>query len=409
MTLVTSRRAFGVLGVQAALISALPSAWAQVGSPLVAPTDAALDAAVGAQMSSRQIAGVAVAVVRNGQAVLARAWGDAKLAGGAVVSAEAAKPETLFFMDSTTKQFTAAAIMLLVQEGRLTVDDLVKVHLPGAPKSWDGIRIRHLLSHTAGLPRDVRPYAPMAEQNCKPQAMVGPLFKLTPQSAPGAQFYYSNAGYNALAAVIERVTGDCYFTFLNNKIFGPLGLQRTALAVYAAQAQPGHARGYQAGAPGAALQPASLAPLTPGPQNARTPSKTAAAPTPTLAVPHALGGGGIASNVLELAEWESALRGDAILTGDTKAQMWTPTTLTNGQISNYGFGWEIAPTPAGRLVHHNGGGFGFNTAIYRYTDTGLSVIVLTNTEAATDARPKNNGDAIAQSVAALFDTRLAQR
>ncbi len=409
MTLFASRRAFGALGIHSALVCALPgalsTAWAQPASPLVAPTDAALDAAVAAQMRSRQIAGVAVAVVRNGQPVVARAWGDAKLAGGTSAVAEAAKPDTLFFIDSATKQFTASAIMLLVQEGRMTVDDLVKVHLPGAPKSWDGIRVRHLLSHTAGLPRDVRPYAPMAEQNCKPQAVLSPLFKLTPQSAPGAQFLYSNAGYNALAAVIERVTGDCYFTFLNNRIFGPLGLQRTALAVYATQAQPGHARGYQAGAQGAALQPVALT----------APPKTAAAKATAATVlaaqtPHALGGGGIASNVLELAEWESALRGDAILTSETKAQMWTPTTLSSGQISNYGFGWEIEPTAAGRLVHHNGGGFGFNTAIYRYTDTGLSVIVLTNTEAATEgtARPKNNGDAIAQSVAALFDTRLAR-
>ncbi len=402
MTLFASRRAFSVRGIGSALACAMPgafsSAWAQATSPLVAPTDAALDAAVGAQMRSRQIAGVAVAVVRNGQAVLARAWGDAKLAGGANSVAEAAKPETLFFIDSTTKQFTAAAIMLLVQEGRMTVDDLVKLHLPGAPKSWQGMRIRHLLSHTAGLARDVRPYAPIAEQNCKLQTVLGPLFKLTPQSVPGAQFLYSNAGYNALAAVIERVTGDCYFTFLNNRIFGPLGLQRTALAVYATQAQPGHARGYQAGAQGAALQSVALV----------TQPKTATALA--AQTPHALGGGGIASNVLELAEWESALRGDAILTSETKAQMWTPTTLTSGQISNYGFGWEIEPTAAGRLVHHNGGGFGFNTAIYRYTDTGLSVIVLTNTEAASQpgTRSQNNGDAIAQSVAALFDARLAR-
>ena len=338
-----------------------------------------------AQRDSR-VPSLLAGVVRDG----ALAWSTGC---GAV---EEPHHDVQYRIGSITKTITAVAVMRLRDEGRLDLDDPLDRHVAGTP--FGARTVGQLLSHTAGLARDVRPYAPIAEQNCKLQTVLGPLFKLTPQSVPGAQFLYSNAGYNALAAVIERVTGDCYFTFLNNRIFGPLGLQRTALAVYATQAQPGHARGYQAGAQGAALQSVALV----------TQPKTATALA--AQTPHALGGGGIASNVLELAEWESALRGDAILTSETKAQMWTPTTLTSGQISNYGFGWEIEPTAAGRLVHHNGGGFGFNTAIYRYTDTGLSVIVLTNTEAASQpgTRSQNNGDAIAQSVAALFDARLAR-
>jgi len=338
-----------------------------------APTSAQLDTMVQAQLRERKIASVAVAVVRDGQVAVARAWGDAKL------REEPAQPGTVYFMDSTTKQFTAAAIMLLVQEGKISVDDPVKKFLPGAPASWDPIRIRHLLSHTAGFVRDVRPYAPIPEQNCKTESMLEPLFKLSPQTPPGSKFSYSNAGYNTLAAVIERVTGGCYFEFAKGRIFGPLGMQQTQLALYPAQEQRGHARGYQA-----------------TPQGIRPAEQT----------PHALGGGGIASTVENLAKWDAALRGDTILAAATKAQMWAPTKLTGGDMSNYGFGWEIAHTPAGKLVHHNGGGFGFNTAIYRYVDSGLTVIVLTNTEAGADARPKNNGDALAQRVASLFDPRI---
>ncbi len=354
---------------------------AVVAAPVVAqpaaPVPAQLDSVIGAAMHARQMASVAIAVVRDGNVVLARAWGDAKL------NDEGAQPATIYFLDSSTKQFTAAAIMLLVQQGRISVDDPVRKYLPAAPANWDGIRIRHLLSHTAGFVRDVRPYAAIPEQNCRPEALLGPLFKLSPQWPPGSKFRYSNAGFNVLAAVIERVTGGCYFELANSRIFEPLSMQRTELALYGAQRRPGHARGYQA-----------------TPQGIR----------PAQETPHAIGGGGIASTVLDLAKWDAALRGESILSAASKAQMWAPTTLTTGVISNYGFGWEIAHTAAGKLVHHNGGGFGFNTAIYRYVDAGLTVIVLTNTELAanSDARPKNNGDAIAQRVAALYDTRLPQ-
>ncbi len=339
-----------------------------------APSDQALDAVVGAQMQARRIVGAAVAVVRDGSIVTARAWGDAKM------GTETAQPGTVFFLDSMTKQFTAAAVMLLVQDGRIGLDDPVRKYLPDAPASWDPISIRNLLTHTAGFVHDAPSYPPIPVQNCQPNAMLAPLYRLSPQWPPGSRWAYSNAGYATLASIVEKVTGGCYFEFLRGRIFNPLGMQSTQLALYPAQHEPGHALGYMVTPQGVRLQPPE---------------------------PHAMGGGGIASTVQDLALWDAALRGDAILSAASRSAMWTPFTLTGGGRTGYGFGWEIGRGPAGELIHHNGGGFGFSTAIYRYVDAGLTVIVLTNTNWRAGPKPANNGDAIAQAVARLYDARLA--
>lgn len=357
------------------------AAWLMAGlvavgaAPLFAqaPSDDALDAAVGEAMRTRQIAGVAIAVLRNGNLVIARAWGAAK------PGEETARADTIFFLDSTTKQLTAAAIMLLVQDGAIALDDPVRKYLPEAPPSWEPIRIRHLLTHTAGLAHDAPHYEPIPVQNCRPEAILRFVFQLRPQWPPGSKYAYSNAGFDTLAALIERATGGCYFQFLERRIFAPLGMQRTRLAEYPAQREPGHARGYRA-----------------------TPSGIRIAPQP----PHALGGGGIASTVLDLARWDAALDGTAILSEASKSQMWTPAVLDSGRKIGYGFGWELGRTPIGRLVHHNGGGFGFDTAFYRYVDAGLTVIVLTNTVAQPQPPPANNGDAIARRIASMYEPRL---
>lgn len=349
-----------------ALVIALP-AQAQ------APTDAQLDATVDALMRARRIVGASVAVVRNGQVIAARAYGDAKLGRGP------AQPDTIFYMDSTTKQFTAAGIMLLVQQGRIGLDDPVRKYLPGAPPSWNPILIRHLLTHTAGLAHDPPSYPTIPVQNCQPNAMLEQLFRMAPRTPPGTAWSYSNAGYATLASILEKVTGGCYFEFMHTQVFGPLAMQRTQLAEFPAQREPGHALGYN---------------VTPQGVREQQP------------VNHALGGGGIASTVLDLAKWDAALYGTAILTDASKAAMWTPFTLANGKPTGYGFGWEIVRTPIGTLVHHNGGGFGFSTAIYRYIDARFTVIALTNTNWPNGPKPPNNGDAIARAVASLYEPKL---
>jgi CubicO group peptidase (beta-lactamase class C family) len=111
--------------------------------------------------------------------------------------------------------------------------------------------------------------------------------------------------------------------------------------------------------------------------------------------------------VLDLAKWDSALIGESILTTASKTQMWTPFTLDSGRSTGYGFGWAVTQTAAGKVVHHNGGGFGFSTGFYRYLDAGLSVAALTNTRWQDAPRPPNNGDSIARAVAALYDPSLA--
>jgi len=350
----------------------VPTALAQSSSD--ANPDAQLNSLIEKEMRNRRIVGVAISVVRDGSVVTARAFGDAKLRD------ESAQPATIFFLDSMTKQFTAAGIMLLVQDGRIGVDDPVKKYLPGAPGSWDPIRIRHLLTHTAGLPHDAPWYPTIPEQNCKPDLMLQSLYRLSPQSPPGSRYAYSNAGFATLASIIAKVTGGCYFAHLRSRIFEPLGMQRTLLALFSGERKPGHAEGYS-------VTPRGVLRLQPP-------------------VRHALGGGGIASTVLDLAKWDAALIGDSILSAASKAQMWTPYTLNSGRSTGYGFGWAVTSIPGGKVVHHNGGGFGFTTGFYRFIDADWSVIVLTNTLWRDGPRPPNNGDAIAREVAALYDPRL---
>ena len=343
-------------------------------SPADGNLEGQLDSLIRAQMRERKIVGVAVAVVRSGKVVAARALGDAKLRD------ESARPDTIFFLDSLTKQFTAAGIMLLVQDGRMGLDDPVKKYLPGAPASWDPIRIRHLLTHTAGLPHDSPRYPPIPEQNCKPDSILQYLYRLSPQWPPGSRYAYSNAGFATLAAVIVKVTGGCYFAHLRGRIFEPLGMRDTFLALFPAERKAGHAQGYTVTQRGMRSQPPR---------------------------PHALGGGGVASTVLDLAKWDGALIGESILSTASKKQIWTPFTLDSGESTGYGFGWAVTQTAGGKVVHHNGGGFEFSTGFYRYLDAGLSVAALTNTRWQDAPRPPNNGDSIARAVAALYDPRLA--
>lgn len=306
-----------------------------------APADR-LDAFIAAEMKRQNIPGLSLAVVREGQVVRSGGYGLAHVSRRVPATAT-----TVYKIASVSKQFIATGIMLLVQEGRLGLDDPIGRHLDDAPASWSGITIRHLLTHTAGLVREPPAYAwnrPQPDAVVVRSAYGQPL-----RFPPGEKWEYSNTGYFALAEVIRRVSGRPWTGFLADEVFTPSGMT-TTLPTDTTAALPDRAQGYE---DNDRLREA-------GEWLALRPS------------------GAFLSTVLDLAKWDAMLDGDRILTAASRRQMWTPVALNGGGTYPYGFGWQLQPLNGRRAVHHGGGGPGARAKMARYLDDRLTVIVLIN-------------------------------
>jgi CubicO group peptidase (beta-lactamase class C family) len=182
-----------------------------------------VDDYVRAQMRERHIPGAAIAVVRNGRVVKTEGYGLANVE----LNVPATK-ETVFEIGSVTKQMTAAAIMLLVEEGRVNLDAPVGKYLPSAPEAWNNVTVRHLLTHTSGI----KSYTGIASgfeltKRLKRDEFVKAIGAYPLEFAPGARWNYSNSGYNLLGFIIESVTGASYWDFMRTRIFNRLGMSAT--------------------------------------------------------------------------------------------------------------------------------------------------------------------------------------
>jgi D-alanyl-D-alanine carboxypeptidase len=278
-----------------------------------------------------KLPGAAVAVVRDGQVVFMKAYGMADVAKGIANS-----PGTIFRLASVTKTFTAAAVLQLVEGGKLKLDDPLSKFVPDFPNA-DKIRISHLLSHTAGVP-DFIPYDEVKKR---------PL-----EFEPGSRINYSNNGYYLLGRIVEKVSGQPWDEYLRDHIFRPLGMKHSGYDRTVELA--GRATGYLAGADGT-YQP--------------------------IAPQDALGGdagGGLYSTVEDMALWAGGLASGKLLTKETLERASTPGLLTDGRRTAYGFGWMTTTYRGLREVGHGGDATGFNTYFARYPDEKLTVIVLSN-------------------------------
>jgi CubicO group peptidase (beta-lactamase class C family) len=239
--------------------------------------------------------------------------------------------------------------MLLVQDGRLGLDDPVRKYLDDAPAAWNGITVRHLLTHTAGLVREPPGFDPFKVQ---PDAeVIRTAYPLPLRFVPGEKWEYSNTGYFALAETIRRVSGRPWSDYLTDRIFKPAGMLSTRTTLTSTKDRIANlAQGYVDN------------------QDVRdAPAWIAIRPS-----------GAFLSTVLDLAKWEAALYTDRVLTAASRRQMWTPVTLNSGQSAPYGFGWMIGQVKGQRLVHHSGGMPGARAAFARFVDAGLTIIVLIN-------------------------------
>jgi CubicO group peptidase (beta-lactamase class C family) len=350
------------------------AALALIVSP-VAPACAAeenlaakVDAFVAAEMQKQRIPGLSLAVVKDGQIVIAKGYGFANVELQARV-----KPETVFQSGSVGKQFTATAVMMLVEEGKIGLDDPVRKYLTNAPESWKNITVRNLLTHTAGTtdyPDDFD-----FRRDYTEDALLARVEALPLAFQPGERWSYSNLGYLTLGVLIHKVTGKFYGDFLHERIFEPLGMT-TARIISEADIVPNRAAGYR---------------LVKG----ELKNQEWVAPTVNTTAD-----GSLYLSVFDMAKWDAALYTEKLLKRSSLAEMWTPVTLKDGKTVPYGFGWDVEAVRGHRIVEHGGAWQGFKSYIARYPDDRLTVVVFANLAEANPGK-------IAHGVAAIYNPELA--
>jgi CubicO group peptidase (beta-lactamase class C family) len=329
-----------------------------------------VDEYVSAELRAQHIPGTALAVVRDGKIVKATGYGMANVELGV-----AAKPESIFQTGSVGKQFTATAVMMLVEEGKVGLDDKLAKYFPNAPAAWKDITVRHLLTHTSGIPdytSEKTGGAVNLHRDYTEEDLVKKISSLPLDFQPGEKWSYSNSGYLILGVLIHHLTGEFYGDFLQQRIFQPLRMTSTRI-ISEADIVPNRSAGYR-------LVKGEL--------------KNQEWVAPTL---NTTADGALYTNVLDLAKWDAALYTEKLLKKLSFDQMWTPVKLNDGKTSPYGFGWRVAEVNGHRLFEHGGSWQGFTMHISRFVDDRLTVIVMTN----LDSGHADPGK-IAHGVAAIY-------
>jgi CubicO group peptidase (beta-lactamase class C family) len=304
--------------------------------------------------------GAAVLVIRDGGKVLTATYGVADIATKTRVTAA-----TNFRLASVTKQFTAMAVLMLIEEGGLTLDTTLGELYPGFPGYGSGITIRQLLRHQSGLPD----YEPMVPEDATEQVRDADVLSMMATAdggyfEPGTDYRYSNSGYAVLAMIVEKISGKTFAEFLDERIFTPTGMANTVAFEQDVSTVPNRAYGYTVTADGVEFTDQSLYSAV-------------------------LGDGGIYSSLDDLFRWDQALYRDELIKPESRAAMLTPA------LEDYGFGWRIDTYDGRRRYHHSGSTSGFRNFIQRFPDEKLTIIVLTN-RAEPDVQP------LAEQIADLY-------
>lgn len=332
-----------------------------------------IDALMKAEMAALRIPGAAVAVVQNGRIVLERAYGVSNL--------ETATPldtSGVFELASITKQFTAAAIMLLVEDGKVQLDDPVSAYIERTPAAWARITVRHLLTHTSGLGVSALPRP--ASLSITTAQVFDFVSQDKMQFPTGQTGWYSDAGYFLLGMVIEKASGQSYRDFLARRVFGPLKMGATSVTDRA-RVVKGRVATY----------------------SLRNGVHVNWRRDWDYELPSFFG---IWSTLRDLAAWDASLREGTLLKSSSLAQMWTPAVLENGQPARvleqvYGFGFELSDTRGHATVGHGGAS---GTYMLRLLDEPLTIIVLTNLDSDSGRRhPKR----LARAIAGAFNPQYA--
>lgn len=334
--------------------------------------NARTEAFIQSAMRSEHIPGLAVAVMKGSKVMLVKGYGYANLELQAKTSTK-----TMFGIASVTKSFTAIAIMMLVEEKKVSLNEPIGTYLPDLPTNWKPVTVRQLLNHTSGISsfskhekipcpvgKDVREY--VRGDAWKEVACLPLDFK------PGEGWAYGDTNYYLLGLIIEKVSKKRYEEFMKARVYSALGMPTTRLMSYK-DLIPGRADGYDFNTKGYTL-------------------------APRFEVDE-FSNGGIVSNVEEMIRLHVAFTSERLLKKATWNEMWTPTVLNNGKnIPQYGLGFGLTPYEGRKRIGHNGGGgLGFSTASSHFPDESLTVVLLTNVNL-----PEGRSGAMANTIASFY-------
>ena len=320
------------------------------------------------QLMSRydgNVPGASLLVIRDGKPLVRRSYGLSSVEDRTV-----ATPATNYRLASVTKQFTAASILLLAEDGKLSLDDSLRKWLPSLPDVANAMTLRQVLSHMSGLIdyEDVIPATMTAQLHDSDVLKILDTQNRT-YFPPGTSYRYSNSGYSLLALIVGKASGNDFATFLKQRIFTPLGMTHTLAFEDGISTVANRAFGYSE-------------------ENGQW---TRTDQSQTSAV---LGDGGVYSSIDDLAKWDAALYDDRLLSTKSRELAFTPVTDTDDPTVRYAMGWRVTQERiGGRTVWHSGETIGFRNAIIRYPEQHFTIVLLTNRN---DPEPYQTARAIAE-------------
>lgn len=319
------------------------------------------DIIVKQMMDKQKIVGLSLAVIKNGQAVTNKGYGLANVELNIPVSSE-----SVIRLGSVSKQFFTTAIMKLVEDGKLSIEDSVHKFFPDAPETWRPIQIKHLMSHTSGLQREAPAY-----DNFKIQPDINVIksaYSLPLVFKTGEKYQYCNLAYFMLAEIIKQVSGMPWQDYIHEKLFIPAGMTHSYLTDFY-KIIPNRADGYM------------------------HKRDTLINATAMLGIRPS---GGFLSTSSDMIKWEKVLsEKNIILKKDNWEKLWQPFIKTSDRANSkehYGFGWLIDEYKGHKMIVHGGSNIGFRSVFARFVNDGLSIIILTNTD---EANPRAIANALA--------------
>ncbi|MGR3890058.1 serine hydrolase domain-containing protein [Pseudomonas sp. 1152_12] len=338
----------------------------------------AVDRYVAAEMARQGLPGLALGIYRNGRIVLAKGYGLANVELNVPMSAD-----SVLQSGSVGKSFTATAVMMLVEQGKVRLDDSITQYFPEAPAGWLPIKVANLLSHTSGLPAyDTpelqKPRGPLdIRRDFSEAELAAALATLPLDFKAGDNWAYENSNFLLLGILIHRVSGQPYGEFLQQHVFTPLGMSASRV-ISDLDIVPNRVSGYE---------------------KVDGVLKNQEWVSPTF---NATADGTLYFTVRDIARWDRALYGETLLKKASLQTMWTPYPYAGKQrAEGYGFGWEIRSINGQRVVEHGGSWQGFTSHISRFIDDKLTVVVLTNLDA-----EHSYPEVIVRGVAGLIEPEL---
>ena len=329
-----------------------------------------LDSFVEAELRAQKVPGAAIAVLRKGEIVVAKGFGKANVEHDVPVT-----PNTIFQSGSVGKMFTSAAVMTEVERGTIRLDDPISKYLPAVPAAWRPITIRHLLTHTSGIPNFESGFD--LHRDYSDDELLKHSYTLPLEFKPGARWNYSNTGYVLLGFILHNATGKTYLDILDTRVFKPLGM-KTARGISDADIVPNRAAGYEM-------------------HDGELKNQDWVSPTMNITAD-----GALYLSLNDMIAWARGVEKGAVLSSGSWEQTYAPAVLNSGKTYPYGFAWMLGQAAGHPRLYHSGSWQGFTTFYSRYLGDDLQIILLTNSS-------NTRLETIVDGIAKLWDPALVAR